>query len=162
MTNHLDLAIADMTNNPWPAVAKKRGVDPATLYNEQRDFWINYLRDHDPQSIEIFEDHYPKRIINPDRTPVPADVKAAIRDLEPTPDMVNHPPHYTGDPSGVECIQITRHRNFNIGNAIKYLWRAGKKQDPEKAALAKEIEDLKKAVWYITDEITRLENLNAG
>lgn len=42
-------------------------------------------------------------------------------------DPVNHPKHYTSDPSGIECIEITRHRNFNIGNAIKYLWRAGLK-----------------------------------
>ncbi|MEV4737164.1 MULTISPECIES: DUF3310 domain-containing protein [unclassified Microbacterium] len=71
-------------------------------------------------------------------------------------DVVNHPPHYTSDPSGVECIEITRHRTFNIGNAIKYLWRAGLKADPDKNALAKQIEDLEKARWYIGDEITRL------
>lgn len=65
-------------------------------------------------------------------------------------DPVNHPAHYTSDPSGVECIEITRHRNFNIGNAIKYLWRAGLK---DSAAVA---EDLRKAVWYIEDEIKRL------
>lgn len=47
-------------------------------------------------------------------------------------DQVNHPEHYTSDPSGVECIQITRHRNFNIGNAFKYLWRAGIKDDKNK------------------------------
>lgn len=70
-------------------------------------------------------------------------------------DMVNHPVHYTTDPSGVECIDITRHRNFNIGNAIKYLWRAGIKDE------AKHIEDLKKAIFYINDEIKRLESLNA-
>lgn len=68
-----------------------------------------------------------------------------------TNDPVNHPDHYTSDPSGVECIQITRHRNFNIGNAIKYLWRAGLK------GRATHIEDLKKAVWYIEDEIKRLQ-----
>ena len=44
-------------------------------------------------------------------------------------DQVNHPKHYTSDPSGIECIDITRHRNFNIGNAIKYLWGAGLKED---------------------------------
>jgi hypothetical protein len=66
-------------------------------------------------------------------------------------DQVNHPTHYTTDPSGVECIQITRHRNFNIGNAFKYLWRAGIKDE------AKHIEDLKKAIFYIQDEIKRLE-----
>lgn len=67
-------------------------------------------------------------------------------------DSVNHPAHYTSDPSGIECIQIVRHRNFNVGNAIKYLWRAGLKDDQ------KHVEDLKKARFYIDDEIRRLEN----
>lgn len=73
------------------------------------------------------------------------------------PDLVNHPPHYTSDPSGVECIQVTRHRNFNIGNAIKYLWRAGLKESADKSALDKQIEDLNKAIFYIKDEIERLK-----
>lgn len=60
-------------------------------------------------------------------------------------DMVNHPPHYVGHPSGVECIEVTRHMSFNIGNAIKYLWRADLKGSA--------IQDLEKAVWYIQDEI---------
>ncbi len=64
-------------------------------------------------------------------------------------DNVNHPAHYTRHPSGVECIQITRHMNFNIGNAIKYLWRSNEK--------GKTIEDLQKAAWYINDEINRLK-----
>ena len=70
-------------------------------------------------------------------------------------DPVNHPSHYTSDPSGIECIQITRHRNFNIGNAIKYLWRAGLKA-PNGEQAVKHIEDLRKAVFYIEDEIKRL------
>jgi len=61
---------------------------------------------------------------------------------------VNHPKHYTSHPSGVECIVVTEHMNFCIGNAIKYLWRAGLKAD--------ELEDLKKARWYIDREIQRL------
>lgn len=69
---------------------------------------------------------------------------------QPVHDAVNHPSHYTSDPSGIECIQITRHRNFNIGNAIKYLWRAGLKEDAK-------VQDLRKAIWYIEDEIKRLE-----
>lgn len=64
-------------------------------------------------------------------------------------DLVNHPPHYTGHPSGVECIQITEHMNFCRGNALKYLWRAGQK--------GSELEDLRKARWYIDREIQRLE-----
>ena len=71
-------------------------------------------------------------------------------------DNVNHPKHYTSDPSGIECIDITRHRNFNVGNAIKYLWRAGLKIDADKSSINKQIEDLEKAVWYIVDEIHRL------
>lgn len=63
-------------------------------------------------------------------------------------DSVNHPQHYTAHPSGVECIQITEHMNFNKGNAIKYIWRAGEK--------GKEVEDLRKAKWYIEREIARL------
>ena len=64
-------------------------------------------------------------------------------------DMVNHPPHYTSHPSGVECIQITRHMGFNLGNAIKYIWRADLKGNAT--------EDLKKAEFYIRDEIKRRE-----
>ena len=73
--------------------------------------------------------------------------------MTPQPDMVNNPPHYTSDPSGVECIQITRHRNFNVGNAIKYLWRAGLKGE---GSTEKQVEDLEKAIFYIKDEIVRL------
>ena len=65
-------------------------------------------------------------------------------------DEVNHPPHYTQHPSGVECITITRHMNFNLGNAFKYIWRAGLKSDDA-------VTDLHKAVWYLTDEIKRLK-----
>lgn len=64
-------------------------------------------------------------------------------------DNVNHPKHYKSHPSGVECITITECYGFNIGNAIKYLWRADEKGAP--------IEDLKKAVWYIQREIQRRE-----
>ena len=71
-------------------------------------------------------------------------------------DQVNHPKHYTSDPSGIECIDVTRHRNFNIGNAIKYLWRAGIKEDKDRKLVDKQIEDLNKAIWYLVDEIHRL------
>jgi len=68
-------------------------------------------------------------------------------------DPVNHPKHYLNHPSGVECIQITRHMGFNLGNAIKYIWRADEK--------GKRIEDLEKAVWYLTDEIQKRKNEDA-
>lgn len=73
-------------------------------------------------------------------------------------DPVSHPAHYTSDPSGVECIQITRHRSYAIGNAIKYLWRAGLKESDD--PFAKQIEDLEKARWYIANEIDRLTTMH--
>ena len=69
-------------------------------------------------------------------------------------DPVNHPAHYTSHPSGVECIQITRHMTFNIGNVIKYVWRSGLKEGQPS------LQDLKKAAWYLDDEITRIEKEN--
>lgn len=61
-------------------------------------------------------------------------------------DPVNRPTHYTSHRSGVECIKITEHMNFTLGNAIKYIWRADLKGGTE---------DLKKAIWYLEREITR-------
>jgi hypothetical protein len=62
-------------------------------------------------------------------------------------DPVNHPKHYTAHPSGVECIQITEHMGFNLGNAMKYIWRADEKNNA--------VEDLRKAVWYVQREIAK-------
>lgn len=72
-------------------------------------------------------------------------------------DLINHPPHYADGPRcptcgmPVECIVITERMNFNRGNAMKYLWRAGRK------SVLAEVEDLKKARWYIDREIKRME-----
>ncbi len=70
-------------------------------------------------------------------------------------DLVNHPPHYTSSEatcdscgSTIECISVTRHMGFNVGNIVKYLWRFDKKNG---------IEDLKKARWYLEDLINKLE-----
>lgn len=73
-------------------------------------------------------------------------------------DTVNHPRWYTQHPSGVECIEVTRHYCFAIGNAIKYLWRAGLKTEEGLTGRQKEIEDLEKAKWYINDRIKQLSN----
>lgn len=76
-------------------------------------------------------------------------------------DNVNHPKHYTSHPSGVECIQITECHNFCVGNAMKYLWRAGLKFDADKSDSQKQVEDLEKAVWYIQREISRIKKNNS-
>jgi hypothetical protein len=64
-------------------------------------------------------------------------------------DPVNQPAHYTNHPSGIECIQVTEHMGFNLGNATKYIWRCDLKKDA--------IEDLRKAIWYIEREIQKRE-----
>lgn len=73
-------------------------------------------------------------------------------------DNINHPIHYTSHPSGIECIDIAEHHDFCIGNAIKYLWRAGLKSEDGISKKEKQIEDLKKAIWYIKREIKHLSN----
>ena len=70
---------------------------------------------------------------------------------------VNHPEHYNLHPSGVECIEIAKHYDFCIGNAIKYLWRCGHKSEEGMTDTEKEIEDLEKAVWYINERIRTLK-----
>ena len=73
---------------------------------------------------------------------------------------INHPSHYTWlkDLCGVEVIDIVRHMNFNLGNVVKYVLRAGHKSEEGMSDLQKQIEDLKKASFYINDEIKILEN----
>jgi hypothetical protein len=61
-------------------------------------------------------------------------------------DSINNPKHYTAHPSGIECIQVTEHMGFCLGNAMKYIWRADLKHDA--------IEDLEKAIWYLRREIS--------
>jgi uncharacterized protein DUF3310 len=80
-----------------------------------------------------------------------AEVAASAGPEDAGEDLVNHPKHYNVHPSGIECITITRWMNFNLGNVMKYLWRCD-----DKGAT---IEDLKKARWYLDDEIARLENM---
>ena len=86
-------------------------------------------------------------------------------------DMVNHPSHYTTNlpliifkcacgkyiKKAIECIDVIRNMPAWKGNVIKYTWRAGLKKDAALEDIDKEIEDLKKARWYLDDRITQLE-----
>jgi hypothetical protein len=74
------------------------------------------------------------------------DEETIVAEVNNNYDPVNYPQHYTSHPSGIECIQITRHMGFNLGNAMKYIWRADLKNG---------LEDLEKAKWYIQDEIDK-------
>lgn len=87
--------------------------------------------------------------------PIPKD-EAFIKSSENAPiDNINHPSHYSWlkDKCGIEVIDIIRHLDFDLGNAIKYILRAGRKGDT--------IEDLKKAIWYLNDKIKILEDERA-
>lgn len=77
----------------------------------------------------------------------PPEISGTPGGIAQQPDLVNHPPHYKAHPSGVECITVTRHMNFNLGNVVKYIWRADNKGAP--------LQDLEKAAWYLNDEIER-------
>lgn len=71
---------------------------------------------------------------------------------------IDHPVHYNSHPSGVECIDIAEHHNFNVGNALKYIWRAGIKKEQGLSDLEKELEDIDKAIWYLTRHRNNLDN----
>lgn len=71
------------------------------------------------------------------------------RDVDEYFNPVDHPLHYTQHPSGVECIEVTEHFNFCLGNAIKYIWRAGLK--------GAAVQDLEKAIWYLQREVARIK-----
>ena len=68
-------------------------------------------------------------------------------------EAVNHPKHYNQVP-GVECIDVVEHMSFNLGNAVKYIWRCNEKGYP--------FTDLNKAIWYINREIARLDEICPG
>ena len=88
-----------------------------------------------------------------------APVRTNIKVEDKIEDKVNHPSHYTWlkDVCGIEVIDITRHMNFNIGNALKYLLRSGHKTEQGYTTDNKAIEDLEKAIFYIKDEINRIK-----
>ena len=92
-----------------------------------------------------------KCVWNVSERTISANVGIICRRRQKMNDPVNHPAHYTSHPSGVECITITEHMGFNLGNAIKYIWRADEKGNAT--------EDLKKAAWYVAREIKRREKI---
>ena len=130
--------------------AWRTGTDVADIVESmERKQHKNFSRQWGPNQGE---DHAIEHV----RTPEEAAIKvASLPPIRPDQvarqedDPINHPPHYTSHPSGVECITVTEHMGFNLGNAVKYIWRADLKSDSP-------IEDLKKAAWYIQREIERL------
>lgn len=133
----------EVSRNPAWAVSEEALVDRPSLY----DLLVSSL--NAPQlDMSVFYGTVPQPV-----DVVDAEVVEVVDTIEPaaadTRDVVNHPSHYTSHPSGVECITITEHMGFNLGNAVKYIWRCDLKWDA--------IEDLKKARFYIDREIARRE-----
>ncbi len=121
------------------------------LYDCQED---NFLYDNEGvmrnfKGVKNFRDYFVKA----DSTPQ----SYLSKEEMPKKERVNHPDYYNSHPSGVECITIIRHHNFNIGSVIKYCWRNGLKTEEGMSDKDKQIEDLKKAIFYLNDEIKRLE-----
>ena len=84
--------------------------------------------------------------------------------MEENNERVQHPSHYTWlkEQCGVEVIDITRHMDFDLGNAVKYILRAGRKSEEGYTDKQKMIEDLRKAIFYIEDEIKLIEGNEQG
>lgn len=84
--------------------------------------------------------------------------------MEENNERVQHPSHYTWlkEQCGVEVIDITRHMDFDLGNAVKYILRAGRKSEEGYTDMQKMIEDLRKAIFYIEDEIKLIEGNEQG
>lgn len=103
-----------------------------------------------PEEEKAYRKYYPK----PQDTPVYMKWHRKILASDVIKNEINNPPHYTAHPSGVECITITEHMSFNLGNVIKYIWRADEK--------GKDIEDLEKAAWYLNREINKRKGTKNG
>lgn len=93
-------------------------------------------------AIDFMKDHHCEQSPLVGQAPQPQS-----QPQEKPADPVSHPTHYTQHPSGIECITITQHMSFNLGNALKYIWRADLKGNAE--------EDLRKAVWYLNQELKK-------
>lgn len=123
-----------------------------------RDYEMEVTRkDPPPQSVMadlavVYGFAPPRELAERDHSP-DAGKKVAAEPSGRAPDPVNHPAHYCSHASGVECIQVTEHLGFCVGNAIKYLWRCDAKGG---------VEDLRKAAWYVAREITRREKGEAA
>lgn len=74
-------------------------------------------------------------------------------------DNINHPSHYNSGKIETYDYIEDQGLNYSRGNVIKYVSRAGRKKAPDKTIIESELEDLKKASWYLNKEIKRVERL---
>ena len=133
------------------------------MYNDPKDIayrrWNIYISDVDNSIIdEGGSAHYWYNVAEIKEHFVRVNFPTIIKNSS---NRVEHPSHYTWlkDLCGIEVIDITRHMNFNLGNVIKYILRAGHKSEEGYSDTEKAIEDLKKAQWYLNDEIQMKESI---
>jgi hypothetical protein len=125
-------------------------------YMDKDRTWVNSNQAEEDLITKQFKKRQVKGLGRVDQPSLPQSTKTEASTTgkikEREMDVVNKPPHYRSHPSGVECITITEHMNFNLGNAFKYIWRAELKEDC--------IQDLEKAEFYLRREINRLSGLD--
>ncbi len=104
---------------------------------------------------EAMADLQPATLPNPATfLPTPETIAAKIRPPAPNPyDPVNRPRHYNKGKIEVADFIKDQNLNFDRGNAVKYICRAGDKEDPAMTLAEKTVQDLEKAIWYIKHEI---------
>lgn len=141
-------ASGDWVDYLWQDTPDKFGFDGGMI----KDWHKHFTYESNIFDCEELKDEMPQDYKEIKEQQQVFETMAQHKAINKSYDPVNHPSHYCSHPSGVECITITEHYNFCIGNALKYLWRAGLKEGNSN------IQDLQKAVWYIQREIKRLDN----
>lgn len=142
----------NMSNNYAASVMRDQMTNQAGMYCTPRD------PQADEAARQMLRDEVARHRAKVGMPALPEHAPAAdngqrVRRSDKVSDPVNQPAHYTAHPGGIQCIDVTEHMGFNIGNAVKYLWRCDLKNDA--------IEDLKKAAWYIAREIAKREKAAA-
>jgi hypothetical protein len=130
------------------AQAKAKSIEVGDRVRVNANSLFRELHGDEGEVVDFLDGSWRVRFMNGDQKTF---YRSSLDKLSSAPaaDTVNHPTHYTEHPSGVECIQITEHMGFNLGNAFKYIWRCDLKRDA--------VEDLRKAVWYVEREIALRE-----
>lgn len=127
----------------------------ATSWEDVKDKFTTYGGYEFKKSEDAYATTYPQMMRKKSKNYLKQ--KGGQADMAQQESSVNHPTHYNQHPSGIECIDIVRHYDFNIGNVIKYIWRAGLKHEKGMNNRDKQIEDMEKAMFYLKDEIEMLK-----
>ena len=126
------------------------GVEELCFYTKDLEatwsdyYWSDNVKSDSPtyQEIKNYVKTYGKLVWKRDVSDV---VNSTMDTVKSVADAIHHPKHYISDDCGVEAIEITSLLPACISNAVKYVWRCGKKDE--------DLQELKKALWYINYSI---------